>query len=259
VELSITTLVTVPPLLNMLADGLERSGRLCSALRLITVGGARANAKILARAMDLLPHVNFALTYGLTEAGPRVSTNFVKRGEADTTCVGTPLRNVEVRLANRENCAAEVCIRGSSLMRSYADAEWEEGLDYTLKTSDWGEMIDGKLHIRGRLDRAINRGGRLLVAEAIEDVLREHPAVKNVRVEGRQHSFWGEVPVAIVSIHKDKPQPTANDLRHFCAQRLSTSEMPVGFEIVDFCKGNVKEQKMLAMERLESFTSGRND
>jgi acyl-CoA synthetase (AMP-forming)/AMP-acid ligase II len=76
-EQAISTLTLVPTVLGLLTDGLERTGRTCPNLRLITVGAAQADPAALARLKALLPHTTLALTYGLTEAGPRVATRFL--------------------------------------------------------------------------------------------------------------------------------------------------------------------------------------
>ena len=105
-------------------------------------------------------------------------------------------------------------------MRSYADDSWGEGSDHTLATSDLGELKNGKLYFRGRLGRAINRGGVLVAAEEIERVLLEHPAVMWAHVEREEHSFWGEVPVANVCLHPQSEHISAGELDRFCAERL---------------------------------------
>jgi acyl-CoA synthetase (AMP-forming)/AMP-acid ligase II len=204
-----------------------------SQLRLITIGAARADRATLEQALALFPAVRFAITYGLTEAGPRVSTHFVELGHLDASRVGSPLPNVEICLRTRSDGTQETCVRGHSTMRSYADEVFEEGTDYLLHTADRGELRNGDLYLQGRLDRTINRGGELLSAEAIEEVLLRYPGIAVVRVEAEAHSFWGQVPVARIVFCKDRPLPSLETLHRFCADRLSASEVPARIE---FCE-----------------------
>ncbi|MGD0774883.1 MAG: class I adenylate-forming enzyme family protein [Candidatus Solibacter sp.] len=247
-ECEITTLTLAPPVLNILLEGLRRTRRACPRLRLVTVGASRANRDTLAEAMDLLPHARFAITYGLTEAGPRVATGFVDRQNIDPACVGAPLPNMEIFFRKSADGASEICVRGRSLMRSYADAPWEEGADHSLGTSDLGEISEGRLYVRGRLDRAINHGGVLIAAEPIEEALLRHPAVERARVESRPHPFWGEAPVATLSFRAGHTPPSIDELRQFCARSLSREEIPARFEVGDgTLPVPVKDRAMLSL------------
>jgi long-chain acyl-CoA synthetase len=246
-EAEITTLTTVPAMLKILVEGLRVTKRSCQCLRLVTVGAGRVSRETLAEAIDLLPSAQFAITYGLTEAGPRVATNFVDRNQIDPTCIGSPLPNVEIRLRPLKNGSSEIFLRGSAIKRCYADEPWDEGNDSILRTADLGETCDGRFYVRGRLDRSINRGGVLVAPEAIESVLLRHPEVRSAFVKAQPHPFWGEVPAAVVTLQKGSQQ-TVEDLRRFCSRWLSTVEMPGDFVLThDTTIGSVKDQKMLAL------------
>jgi len=227
----ITTLVTVPPVLKMLVEGVRQSGLTCSKLRLTTVGAARANPVTVEDFRRLLPHTQLAITYGLTEAGPRVSTFFVGPEKSASDCVGTPLPNTEVRLAPANGDTGKIIVRGRSLMRGYANEGYEEGNDYLLCTADEGSIAGDRLYITGRAARIINRGGSLVLAETIEQALRTHPAVKSAHVEAEPHPFWGEVPVALVHLHPHPLPVPVEELDRFCAAHLSREERPARITI----------------------------
>ena len=78
-DFSITTLTTVPPLLRILVEGVRRDKRPHSGLRLVTVGAGRADPAIVQDFLRLLPLTQLVITYGLTEAGPRVSSRGISR------------------------------------------------------------------------------------------------------------------------------------------------------------------------------------
>lgn len=245
----ITTLVTVPPVLKMLVEGVRQSGLTCSKLRLTTVGAARADPLTVDDFIQLLPHTQLAITYGLTEAGPRVSTFFVGLEKFAPDCVGTPLPNTEVRLAPANGGTRQIIVRSRSLMRGYAHEVFEEGNDYLLRTTDEGSMKDNRLHISGRAERVINRGGSLVLAETIEQVLQTHPAVKSAQVDAEPHPFWGEVPVARVQLHSHLLPVSVEQLDRFCAERLSREERPLR---ITLCPPSVvdevrKEQQMRSL------------
>jgi acyl-CoA synthetase (AMP-forming)/AMP-acid ligase II len=251
-EWEITTLVLVPPLLKVLIEGIRQSGRKSAMLRLVTVGAARADAADLHEFSGLLPQTRLAVTYGLTEAGPRVSTYFVEANSFIPDCVGELLPNTEARLKILPSGEKEIVLRGRSIMRGYTSAEFAEGEDYLLNTGDTAFWQNGQLHLTGRLGRTINRGGILLNAERIEKILLQHPKVINAVVKVEEHAFWGEVPAAFVEAEKDSL--TIAELQNFCAENMMKEELPVRFVLTteSDAKSSVgKEQQMMSLFQKE--------
>ncbi len=252
-QFSITTLATVPAVLRILIEGVRRGKRACPALRLVTLGAARANQSDVREFLSLLPHARLAITYGLTEASPRVSTYFVNGESCDPQCVGTPIPNIEVRVQSTRDGVNEIVVRGRSLMRGYAEDSYVEGADHTLHTGDLGYESEGRLHVLGRMGRAINRGGLLISAEQVERVLLDHASVKEARVESEPHPFWGEVPVATVFLRPDSPEVSEEDLARFCSARLPSDERPARITVCSATPGHLpKEQQMLSLFKEES-------
>ena len=212
----ITTVSLVPPMLKLLLDGLGRTRRTCASLRLVTVGAARADSSALASLQHFLPHTRFALTYGLTEAGPRVATRFLDEGTENTNCVGEPLPNVAVA-----EIAGSLWVRTRAQFSGYvplASNAWHNA----LPTGDRGYLTDKGIVLTGRADRSINRGGVLIAPETIEAVLLRHPAVHDVQVRGEPHPDWGQVAVAHVAVR----EPVAQ----------SESETVTEAQLIDWCK-----------------------
>lgn len=249
----ITTLATVPPVLKILTEGVRQSRLACRDLRLVTVGAAPAPAPVVRDFFELLPHAQLAVTYGLTEAGPRVASCFVTPEDFASGCVGQPLPNTEVRV-ERAGDEARFVVRSRSLMRGYAHEPYEEGDDYLLRTTDEGYIEDGQLHFAGRGRRVINRGGSLLVAETIERALEEHASVERARVVAEAHPFWGEVPLAHVNLRAGCAPTTVAELERHCAARLLCEERPARIIIVSPAASTaepLKEQQMLTLFQAE--------
>jgi acyl-CoA synthetase (AMP-forming)/AMP-acid ligase II len=231
----ITTCSVVPPVLRTLVAGLKRSKVLLPALRLLSVGAAFADRQTATDFLSLLPHTRMAVTYGLTEAGPRVATHFVEPGELfNPECVGVPLPNVAIGFIELEDGTREIIVRSRSTTNGY----WEQGGDHNgcgpneaLHTGDTGYISKGELHLKGRRGRVINRGGILVGAEQIESVLLAHPAIRSARVEAIEHPFWVEVPVAIITLAAGANSIDEGHLREYCVSRLSEEERPFRFVI----------------------------
>lgn len=65
-------------------------------------------------------------------------------------------------------------------------------------TGDFGEIKDGSLHVSGRVDDLIIRGGENIDPRMIEDVIRSVVGIRDVAVVGRPHDVWGQTVVAFV-------------------------------------------------------------
>src|SRR5690606_17953862 len=106
----------------------------------------------------------------------------------------------------------ELWLRGPGLFDAYL-SPWQPRAkvltpDGWLRTGDLAVSdADGTLHLQGRLKTVINVGGMKCFPEEIEAALESHPAVREVRVYGREHPRFGSVPVAeIVPLGATPPQ-----------------------------------------------------
>ncbi|WP_201377450.1 class I adenylate-forming enzyme family protein, partial [Mycobacterium intracellulare] len=84
---------------------------------------------------------------------------------------------------------------------------------------------DGYLYIRGRSDDTIIRGGENISPAEIEDVLVEHPDVRECAVVGIDDPEWGQIIVAAV-VPRTDACPNSEDLRSFVRARLRSSRTP---------------------------------
>ena len=119
---------------------------------------------------------------------------------------GVPIPTIELQIRSEEGeiCGAEetglVWVRGDQVSGEY------KGLGSQLDDEGWFLTKDrgfvdagGYLFIDGRADDVIVRGGENISPGEIEDVLRDHAAVKDVAAVAVADIEWGEaVGVAVV-------------------------------------------------------------
>ncbi len=84
---------------------------------------------------------------------------------------------------------------------------------------------DGYLYIAGRSDDTIIRGGENIAPAEIEDVLVEHPEVREVAVVGVDDDQWGQAIVAVV-VPQPGTSPQPEELRNFVRRTLRGSRTP---------------------------------
>jgi len=84
---------------------------------------------------------------------------------------------------------------------------------------------DGSITFRGRGSRVINTGGEKVFAEEVEQVLIEHPGVRDALVVGLPDQLWGQRVTAVVAPAGD-PGPTADALAAHVAGRLADYKKP---------------------------------
>ncbi|MBW7853015.1 MAG: long-chain fatty acid--CoA ligase [Candidatus Kapaibacterium sp.] len=122
--------------------------------------------------------------YGLTETSPVLTVN--REGEEKLGTVGTPLPNVEIKIAED----GEILARGPNVMAGYwADEEATRAMidcEGWLSTGDIGVIdTDGRLRITDRKKHLIvSSGGKNIVPLPIESKLQECKYINQVMLVG---------------------------------------------------------------------------
>ncbi|MFJ2755600.1 class I adenylate-forming enzyme family protein [Nocardioides sp. NPDC087217] len=211
-----------------------------SSVRFAICGAAPASKELI-RATE--ERFGFPLVegYGLTE-GTCASTANPVEGPRKAGTVGIALPGQEVAIMGADGRLrpagerGEVVIKGPTVMQGYlnrADATAEALGDGWLHTGDVGVLDeDGYLTIVDRIKDMIIRGGENIYPKEIETVLHTHDAVLDAAVVGAPHSTYGEVPVAYVALHPERPV-TEEELRALCRERLTKIKVPVSITVLD--------------------------
>ncbi|WP_067932357.1 AMP-binding protein [Alicyclobacillus kakegawensis] len=174
-------------------------------------------------------------SYGMTEAASQICVNPLPPGERRLGSVGLPV-GVELMVVDDNNQplprgqAGEIVIRGASVIEAY------EGLDSPkdfaggwFHTGDLGyQDEDGYVFLTGRKKEMINRAGEKISPYEVEDVIREHPRVRQVGVIGLPDPLYGERVIACVV--SDAPPAerdgVASEILQLCQSSLSRYKWP---------------------------------
>ncbi|MGA2011602.1 MAG: long-chain fatty acid--CoA ligase [Solirubrobacteraceae bacterium] len=172
--------------------------------------------------------------YGLSESSPVASFNHPDRVRKPGS-IGTPIEGVEMKVVDDDSQdvpqgdVGEILIRGHNVMKGYWNRPQDTAeaiRDGWLYTGDMGRVDeDGYFFIVDRKKELIIRGGYNVYPREIEEVLYEHPAVREVAVIGFPHDEYGEEVGAAVTL-VDGATVTVDELRDYVKQQVAAYKYP---------------------------------
>jgi long-chain acyl-CoA synthetase len=183
--------------------------------------------------------------YGLTETSPVTHVNPIDRLEKNRPgSIGLPISDTEARIVDLDTgstdlppgSTGELVIRGPQVMLGYWNNPEETRKvlrDSWIYTGDIASMdFDGYFRIVDRKTDMINVSGLKVWPREVEEVLYEHPAVKEVAAVAVPDSTNGEVVKVFVTL-KDgfDGKVSASEIIEFCKARIADYKAP---RIVDF-------------------------
>jgi long-chain acyl-CoA synthetase len=178
--------------------------------------------------------------YGLTEASPVTHCNPVW-GHRKPGSIGIPLPDTEARIVDPETAqplppgeVGELAVRGPQVMAGYLgrpEATARALRDGWLLTGDMARMDeDGFFYLVDRKKEMINVGGLKVFPREVEEVLYEHPAVREAAAVGIPDRERGERVKAFVAL-KPGAAMTEEALIAHCRARLAPHKVPRAIEV----------------------------
>lgn len=239
----IKTATVVPTMLDRILSVLEREPVELPTLRNLAYGGSKVPLPLVRKALELLPDVGFVNAYGLTETSSTIAvlTPADHRAAICATnaaavrrlgSVGQPVPGVEVQIRGGDGRVlepgetGELFVRGDQVSGRYAEVGSVLDADGWFPTRDLAFVdVDGYLFIGGRSDDTIIRGGENIAPAEVEEVLVEHPAVRDCAVVGVEDAEWGQKIVAVV-VPVEEANPDPDELRAYVRKHLRGSRTP---------------------------------
>ena len=239
----VTTATVVPTMLDRIVAVLEEESTELPTLRNLAYGGSKVAQPLVRKALELLPEVGFVNAYGLTETSSTIAVLTPEDhrralGSTDQavarrlSSVGRPVPDIEVQIRADDGSVlapgqtGELFVRGPQVSGRYAETGSTLDAQGWFPTKDVASVDeDGYLFIGGRSDDTIIRGGENIAPSEVEDVLVEHPDVRDVVVVGVDDDQWGQLIVAVV-VPESSASPKADELRAFARRRLRGSRTP---------------------------------
>jgi len=236
----VTVFEGVPTMYTAMLNDPSAGSTNSSTLRVCVSGGASLPVEVL-RGFEQRFGCKLLEGYGLSETSPVASFNHPDR-ERKPGSIGTPIEGVEMKLVDDsgndvpQGDPGEIVIQGHNVMKGYwnrPDATADAIRDGWFHSGDIATVDeDGYFFIVDRKKDMIIRGGYNVYPREIEEVLYEHPAVREAAVLGLPHPELGEEVGAAVSL-KPGAETTDDELIAFAKERVAAYKYPRRVWIVD--------------------------
>lgn len=199
--------------------------------------------------------------YGLTEASPVTHANTVWEKRKIGT-IGIPFPDTEAMIVDPETGEelpigeiGELAVKGPQVMKGYWNRPEETSIvlkNGWLYTGDMGTMDeDGFFAIVDRKKDVIIAGGFKIYPREVEEVLFEHPAIKEAAVAGVPDEYRGETVKAYIVL-KEGAALSERELDVWCRERLAAYKVPRKVEFRESLPktiiGKVLRRKLLEEE-----------
>jgi long-chain acyl-CoA synthetase len=198
----------VPTMYAALLNHPQRADFDTSTVRVCVSGGAALPVEVM-RDFERAFGCSILEGYGLSETSPVASFNHPDR-ERKPGSIGTPVDGVDMKVVDEAGGevapgeVGEIAIRGHNVMKGYwrrPEATAQAIRGGWFHTGDLARVDgDGYFFIVDRKKDMVIRGGYNVYPREVEEVLYEHPAVREAAVIGVPHPELGEEVAAAVAL-----------------------------------------------------------
>ncbi len=231
----------VPTIYGWMADYSNIDKYDLSSLRILSYAGSPFPTEVLVRCIKRFGNI-FGQGYGSTEtAGAPVTMlswddHFLDGPKAKyLTSAGKAAPCSRIKIVNEhgnpvpQGAVGEICVKGKHVMMGYwknpkLTAETLRG--GWLHMGDMGYMDEnGYVFLTDRKADMIISGGENVYPKEVEDIIYQHPAVKECAVVSAPDTKWGEVVQAVAVLQSGK-QATAEEIIEHCKKNLAGYKCP---------------------------------
>ena len=241
----VTHFYGVPTMFGALLHHPERERFDTSSLSKCITGGASMPVEVLHGFEDAFGAIVLE-GYGLSETSP-VACSGHPDMERKAGSIGTPIEGVEMKVVDEDDNevaqgeVGEIVIRGHNIMKGYwskPDATAEAMRGGWFHSGDMARIDeDGYFYIVDRKKDLIIRGGYNVYPREVEEVLYEHPKIREAAVVGIPHDEWGEEIGAAIVLH-DGEELAPEEVSAYVKERIAAYKYPrVVWFIDDLPKG----------------------
>ena len=244
VKYDATYFTGAPTMFEMLKD-YEKTDRVNWKKLKIIVSGADSLNEFTAKDWEERTNSKITEGYGMTET--TALTHFNIQGNERYGSIGVPMCNTESAILDSDEDMympvgeiGEIVVSGPQVSKGYwqkpdATNDCEAVIDGKRwwRTGDLGRMDDdGFFYVYDRKRDLIKYKGLKVFAREVEEVLKDHPSIKECGVVGQADPLVGQNVKAVVVLQSDaRGKLSERDIVEYCKDKLAAYKIP---RIIEF-------------------------
>lgn len=237
----ITIFMAVPTMLQMMVHHVDFIKKDLKSIRCVITGGEAIAKPVLDAWLDR--NIPLRPGYGLTEAGPNLTSLSQEKTHIKPSSIGSPNPFVLTRIQNEDGeevpkgAPGELLVQGPTVTPGYWNGDpgsWISALDQHgwLHTGDLViEDEEGDLFLIDRIKNMYVSGGENVYPSEIEKVLVTYPGIENCCVIPIPNSKWGQSGKACIIWSQSNPFSIL-DCQEFLRKHLAAYKIPKEFLVV---------------------------
>lgn len=206
-----------------------------SSLHKLLCSSAPARRKIKRRILECFPGVELYEAYGSTEAGLvtilKPEDQLRKIGSIGRACLGVD--SIKLLDENGREVGTgeigELYSRGPMMFDEYNKMPKKTRGSFRGEFFSAGDLVrhdeEGYYYIVDRKDNMIITGGEHVYPSEVEEMVSQHPKVRDVAVVGLPDDKWGEAVTAVVVL-KDNENAAEEEIIEWCRGKIAGFKKP---------------------------------
>jgi len=230
----------VPPMYNLLLKQPDLDRRDISSVAFCLSAATKMPENLIRQVEDRLKW-RYAEAWGLTEVSCVGATSSYT--ETRIGSCGKGMDDAVMKVIDEEGNElppgqqGELCVKGTCVTNGYLNKQ--EATKESFDTEGWfhsGDIAhmdeDGYAYIVDRKKDMINVGGEKVYPSEVEDMMLDHPKIKDLVIVGIPDDLKGEAPKAFIQL-KEGERSTLEEIREFCRSKMAPYKVPMAVEFVD--------------------------
>lgn len=239
-ELKPTVFQGVPPMYNLLLKQPDLDKRDISSV-VFCLSAATKMPEILIRQVEEKLKWRYAEAWGLTEVSCVGST--APYMETRLGSCGKGMADAQLKVIDENGNSlppgkqGELCARGTCVTNGYLNKP--EVTKVAFDAEGWfhsGDIAymdeDGFAYIVDRKKDMINVGGEKVFPSEVEDMMLDHPQIKDLVIVGIPDEIKGEAPKAFIQLQEDETTTEA-EIRAYCKTKMAPFKVPVAVQFIE--------------------------
>jgi long-chain acyl-CoA synthetase len=230
----------VPPMYNLLLKQPDLEERDVSSVRFCLSAATKMPENLIRQVEEKL-RWRYAEAWGLTEVSCVGTT--APHTETRIGSCGKGMADAEIKVVDElgnplpPGKQGELCVRGTCVTLGYLNKP--EATQASFDAEGWfhsGDIAymdeEGYAYIVDRKKDMINVGGEKVFPSEVEDMMIDHPKIKDIVIVGFPDELKGEAPKAFIVL-KEGEKATEEEIREYCKTRMAAYKVPVAVEFID--------------------------